>query len=144
MHSTAQTQGRVLHAVFIIPIEKARTPTYLIVHETPDDHPAPLLTTLPPFKLRSKVRIRDATPDWDVWSAWGADHGHPVPKRSFKAGSGGAAEATWTWVEYRELGLAEGEAGCWDLRAGFGPEALGRHVLVPKGHTRECAGRNRC
>lgn len=135
--SAAQYQGRVLHTAFIIPVEKARVPTYLVVHETPEDHPFPLITTLPPFKLRSKVRIRDATPEWDVWSAWGADLGPPTPTRTFKLGSGGAAEATWTWNDYRDLGLADGEIGCWDLRAGFGPDALGRQVLVPKGRSRE-------
>lgn len=114
-------------------------PTYLVIHETPEDHPAPLLATLPPFKLRSKVKIRDATPDWDVWSVWGTEHGQPSPARTFKLGSGGAAEATWTWQDYRSLGLAEGEIGCWDLRAGFGSDALGRQVLVPKGRSRECA-----
>jgi hypothetical protein len=119
-------------------VQGAKVPTYYIVHETPADHPAPLESTLPPFKLRSKVRIRDVTAEWDVWTSWSEEAG-PLPQRSFKAGSGGGSEAQWTWPDgIRDLRLGEGELGCWDLRAQTSDS--GRQMLVPKGKTREFPG----
>ncbi|KIR51014.1 mitochondrial protein [Cryptococcus gattii Ru294] len=122
--------GRVLHTAFIFPRSKN---SYLITHESPEDHPAPLLSLLPPFKLRSKVRIKDVTNQWDAWSAWGSDlQGGPHPIRTWKMGSGGASESHWDWEGgIRDLGLRDDEAGCWDLRAGW--PRMGRQLLVPKG-----------
>lgn len=108
---------------------KASTPTYYILHETPSDHPAPLDQILPPFKLRSRVKIRDVSPEWDVWAAWGKGGG-PDPLRTFRLGSGGAAEAQWSWPDgMKALNLSEKELGCWDLRAAGD---ITKQVLVPK------------
>ncbi|KIR31568.1 hypothetical protein I310_03621 [Cryptococcus deuterogattii CA1014] len=125
--------GRVLHTAFIFPRSKN---SYLITHESPEDHPAPLTSLLPPFKLRSKVRIKDVTNQWDAWSAWGSDlQGGPHPIRTWKMGSGGASESHWDWEGgIRDLGLRDDEAGCWDLRAGW--PRMGRQLLVPKGEKR--------
>ncbi|WVR03195.1 hypothetical protein IAU60_000186 [Kwoniella sp. DSM 27419] len=128
--------GRVLHTSFILPVAGRKQPTYLVTHESPDDHPAPLHTLLPPFKLRAKVKIRDVTEEWDAYSAWGdADDVRgkgKQPIRTWKLGSGGAAESQWSWDgDARGAELGEGEVGCWDLRAGWG--GLGRQVLVSKG-----------
>lgn len=125
--------GRVLHTAFIFPRSKN---SYLITHESPEDHPAPLLSLLPPFKLRSKVRIKDVTNQWDAWSAWGSDlQGGPHPIRTWKMGSGGASESHWDWEGgIRDIGLRDNEAGCWDLRAGW--PRMGRQLLVPKGEKR--------
>lgn len=83
--------------------------------------------------------MRDVSSEWDVWSAFGgADH-DKKPTRTFKLGSGGAAEAQWFWPN----GLADigpDEIGCWDLRAGFGPHSMGRKVLVTKGKIRMRSG----
>lgn len=58
--------------------------------------------------------------------------------RKWKLGSGGAAESQWSWGDegVLDLGLAENEFGCWDLRAGFGQGNLGRQLLTPKGDKR--------
>ncbi|ODN89617.1 mitochondrial protein [Cryptococcus wingfieldii CBS 7118] len=124
--------GRVLHPVFIFP----RSPnSYLIAHESPPHHPAPLPALLPPFKLRSKVRIKDVSEQWDAWSAWQdtVPEG-PSPLRTWKMGSGGAAESRWDWQDgIRTVGLSEQEVGCWDLRAGW--NSMGRQILVPKGQS---------
>lgn len=136
----ADRQGRVLHTVFIF----LRSPdTYLISHDSPSTHPAPLQTLLPPFRLRSKVRIKDVSDQWDVYSTFnddlsdpsGADQNQsPLPQRTWKFGSGGASESQWSWPNgVRDLGLKDDEVGCWDLRAGMGM----RQILVPKGDTRE-------
>jgi folate-binding protein YgfZ len=119
----------VLHTVFCIP---SRPNTYLISHESGAGHIAPLAALLPPFRLRSKIKIRDVSAEWDVWSAWGAE-ASPAPSSSWRFGSGGAAERIWSWGEMAPLGLGDGEVGCWDLRAGFGPAGMGRQLFVPKG-----------
>ncbi|OXH41736.1 mitochondrial protein [Cryptococcus neoformans] len=122
--------GRVLHTAFVFPRSKN---SYLITHESPEDHPTPLASHFPPFKLRSKVRIKDVTNQWDAWSAWGSDlQGGPSPIRTWKMGSGGASESHWDWAGgVRDLGLRDNEVGCWDLRAGW--PHMGRQLLVPKG-----------
>lgn len=108
----------------------------MISHESPPDHLAPLQTLLPPFKLRSKVRIRDVSSEWDTWAAWGdnvAAEG-AQPTRVWRPGSGGANESQWSWPDgVRDIGVAESEVGCWDLRAGMGM----RQILTPKGQRRE-------
>lgn len=72
-----------------------------------------------------------------MWSAWGLP-ASPDPKHQWRFGSGGAAERLWSWDGDRApLNLSEGEAGTWDLRAGFGPEAMGKMVFAPKGKKRE-------
>ncbi|ORY22973.1 hypothetical protein BCR39DRAFT_473589 [Naematelia encephala] len=118
--------GRVLHTCFIFPVDRS---TYIITHESPLGHPAPLQNLLPPFKLRAKVKIRDVSEEWDAWAAWGVA-GAKAPNRVWRRGSGGAAESQWSWDgEPEDLGLREGEIGCWDLRAGYD----GMQLLIPKG-----------
>lgn len=131
-------QGRVLHPAFVIPIDP-KTNRYLVSHVPGPDHPAPLDKYLKPFRLRSKVRIRDVTAEWDVYAAWGgAGADTNAPAATWRYGNAGAAERLWTWSgEPAPLGLGEKEQGCWDLRAGWGAAGLGRHVIVPKGEKRE-------
>lgn len=118
-------QGRVLHDVFIFPVEKDR---YLITHEA--DHPFPLQKYLAPFKLRSKVRFKDVSADWRTWGVWGSNP-DPKPERAWKLGSLGAAEASWSWPN----GTAKiAGIGCWDLRVG-----RGQQLLLPPGQDREFA-----
>lgn len=121
------------HNCFIIP---RSANSYLISHESPAEHPAPLQTLLPPFKLRSKVRIKDVSAEWETWATWGGEVGGtgPVPTRVWRPGSSGANESQWSWPDgVRDLGIAEEEVGCWDLRAGLGM----RQLLVPTGQRRE-------
>nr|ODN87071.1 mitochondrial protein [Cryptococcus depauperatus CBS 7841] len=123
--------GRVLHTVFIFPRSDT---SYLITHESQESHPEPLTKLLPPFKLRSKVRIKDVTDQWDAWSSWGSSLAQiDSPRRLWKIGSGGAAESHWEWQQgVAQLNLAEGEVGCWDLRAGW--NGMSQQLLVPKGN----------
>jgi hypothetical protein len=135
-------QGRILHSVFSVPTKPG---TYLIAHErTSPELATPLHTLLPPFRLRSKVRFKDVTSEWDVWAAWGHDEGvasGPAPSATWRFGSGGAAERLWSWEGgaggVAPLGVSATEAGCWDLRAGWGAEGMGRKLFVPKGEKRE-------
>ncbi|KAK6904814.1 mitochondrial protein [Kwoniella mangroviensis CBS 8886] len=138
--------GRVLHTSFIFPtVKKAimkngnvkEEKSYLITHESPIVHPAKLEEFLPPFKLRAKVRIRDVSDQWDLYSAYASTSSLEKgkgPERNWKFGSGGAAESQWSWKDgVQDMELKENEVGCWDLRAGWGQDGLGRQVLVPKG-----------
>jgi hypothetical protein len=66
---------------------------------------------------------------------WGVEAGSK-PERKWKAGSLGAAEASWSWPDgIADLGLRSQEVGCWDLRVGI--DALGKQILVPAGSERE-------
>lgn len=114
----------MLHTSFNFIVSPTR---YLITHES-SDHPAPLAEHLTPFRLRSKVRIRDVSDEWDVWAAWGSA---AEGVRRWKFGSGGAAEATWKNIPPLAVGPAE--VGCWDLRAA----GMGAQILVPKGCSRK-------
>ncbi|KAK4684122.1 hypothetical protein P7C73_g6080, partial [Tremellales sp. Uapishka_1] len=123
-------QGRLLHSIFVFPTGSG----YLISHESPSSHPHPLHAFLPPFKLRSKVRFKDVSSDYAVFSAWGSDglEQGSRPQRQWKFGSGGASESIWSWEGgVRNLEVGDAEIGCWDLRAGFGKGSLGRQILVP-------------
>ena len=85
------------------------------------------------------MRIKDVSDQWECWSAWGDDiHNQAGPSRIWRIGSGGAAESSWKWNEGNsaDVGLREGEIGCWDLRAGFGIEGMGRQLLIPRGKKR--------
>ncbi|KAJ9117597.1 hypothetical protein QFC22_004447 [Naganishia vaughanmartiniae] len=92
------------------------------------------------YVLRSKVKLKYATEEYDVWSVFGtpaADEAAGLAKRWWKFGSGGAAEPQWefetgAWAEVGR-GLREGEVGCWDLRGGWGQMGMGRRLLVKKG-----------
>jgi hypothetical protein len=98
-----------------------------------EDHPAPLRQYLKKFILRSKVRVNEASERYDVWQAWGED---VEAERTWKFGSGGSAEPHWD-TRGRKVDVAEGEVGCWDLRAGAGKDGLGKRILVAKGQKRE-------
>ena len=123
----------MLHDVFIVTVS---ADSYLISHSSALDHPAPLEKFLPPFRLRSRVRIRDVTADHDVWTLWGMPRDQAgLPVRSWRFGSGGAAEAVWEWPSgIPELELGDGQNGCWDLRAGI--ENIGVHLIATKGTLR--------
>ena len=59
------------------------------------------------------------------------------PVRKWRFGSGGAAEAMWSWQEgTADLGTESGQVGCWDLRTGNG-----KQILVPAGSNREYISR---
>lgn len=127
--------GRVLHTVFCVPVPNEPN-SYLISSDA--NHPLPLHKLLPPFRLRAKVRIKDVSEAWDVYSAWGSE-ASPAPQDVWRFGNGGAAERLWSWDEGRtSLGLKEGEVGTWDLRAGWGAGGMGKLVFIPKGQSREC------
>ncbi|GHJ85105.1 hypothetical protein NliqN6_1507 [Naganishia liquefaciens] len=137
--------GRVMHDVFIF--HQPATDTYWIDHSadasaSTDSTPntKALYEEIKRYVLRSKVKLKYATEEYDVWSVYGTPaNDSAVAKRWWKFGSGGAAEPQWEFQEeaWKEIqrGLREGEVGCWDLRGGWGQEGMGRRLLVKKGET---------
>ncbi|KAF9247235.1 hypothetical protein BU15DRAFT_84766 [Melanogaster broomeanus] len=118
-------QGRVLHDVFLYTSVASTAPTYLIEHDpTPSESP-PLLGLLKRFVLRSKVRIRDVTEEWDVWGAWG--EGPEAEQREWDWATSGAVEPVWRNSLDWPWGTAHGVI--LDRRA----PGMGRRLLVRKG-----------
>lgn len=136
-----------MHDVFIF--HQPSTDTYWIDHST--DASASTVSTpntkalyeeIKRYVLRSKVKLKYATEEYDVWSVYGTPANETQSAaRWWKFGSGGAAEPQWefqdeAWKEVQR-GLREGEVGCWDLRGGWGQEGMGRRLLVKKGESRK-------
>lgn len=134
-----------MHDVFIF--HQPSTDTYWIDHSADASASTPsspntkaLFDEMKRYVLRSKVKLKYATEEYDVWSVFGTPEDESdMAKRWWKFGSGGAAEPQWefqddAWKEIQR-GLREGEVGCWDLRGGWGQMGMGRRLLVKKGET---------
>lgn len=123
--SFLHAQGRVICDVFIHATRDAKSqPAYLIEYDAtaPPDAPA-LLPMLKRHVLRSKVRLRDASDEYDIWAAWGSD-GKVGNSRRWTRAQSGALEPVW---DSSSWGL-EGEA-LVDRRA----EGMGSRRLVRTG-----------
>ncbi|KAF8271766.1 Aminomethyltransferase folate-binding domain-containing protein [Lactarius quietus] len=123
--SFLHAQGRVLYDVFIHATRDVKSQTaYLIEYDAtaPVDAPA-LLPMLKRHVLRSKVRLRDASNEYDVWSAWGYD-GKTINSRQWMRAQSGAIEPVWDSLPWG----SEDEA-LTDRRA----EGMGSRRLVRKG-----------
>lgn len=92
----------------------------------------PLLSYLKRHILRSKVKVREATGEYDVWASWGSDKDNEfeTPRRWIWERSG-AVEPDWKSETLWPWGTTKGEI--YDRR-GIG---LGRRLLVRKGDRRK-------
>lgn len=100
---------------------------YLIEYDATPHVDAPgLLPMLKRHVLRSKVRVRDASDEYDIWAAWGND---PVTGslRRWTRTQGGAIEPLWDWPRKPDSGPLI------DLRA----DGMGLRRLVRTGDRRE-------
>ena len=79
------------------------------------------------FVLRSKVRIRDVTEEWDVWAAWGSPQ---TEQRSWNWAESGAVEPVWHDADPWPWGTEHGVIR--DRRA----PGMGHRLLVRKGDKR--------
>jgi folate-binding Fe-S cluster repair protein YgfZ len=122
-------QGRVICDVFVhAMLDDMSRPAYLIEYDAtaPADVPA-LLPMIKRHVLRSKVRVRDASEEYDVWAAWGNDviTGNP---RQWTRTQGGTIEPLWdSWP------WGSGIGALIDRRA----DGMGLRRLVRKGDRRE-------
>ncbi|KAG2013729.1 mitochondrial protein [Coprinopsis cinerea AmutBmut pab1-1] len=125
-------QGRVLYDVFIYTDpnpQSTKGPSYLIEYSPPPasntDVP-PLLTYLKRHVLRSKVKVRDASGNYDIWAAWGSELDRKwEQKREWTWASSGAVEPVWG----REAPWGSEPGEVLDCR-GIG---MGRRLLVKQG-----------
>lgn len=141
-HYTAflHAQGRILYDAFIYnePAPLTSKPSFIIEYspapEGSTDVP-PLLNYLKRHVLRSKVKIRDVSDQYDVWASWGDEVDKSwETQRTWRWGRSGAVEPVWN-LEQEEGGWPWGvDPGVIRDRRAVG---LGRRLLVRKGDTRE-------
>ncbi|KAM5535696.1 hypothetical protein V8D89_010683 [Ganoderma adspersum] len=129
-------QGRVLHDIFIWAqtTPKGR-PEYLVEYDEQSSEAPPVLPMLKRYVLRSKVKIKDVTEEYDVWQAWGSQ-----TERSWDTGRqwdfarSGVIEPRWDkdgeWPWGSTAGLLR------DRRA----VGMGHRLLVRKGDRPKEAG----
>lgn len=150
-----------MYDVFIYPNADDTQPGYIIEYDpraadssppaSPTKHATPpLLSMLKRYILRSKVRVKDVSGDWDLWATWDTTSATPRPDE-WKWGRSGAVEPVWTSTSHlptldavlrSSLGpsgpRADADAGppspiwIWDRRA----PGMGARVLLPKGSKR--------
>ncbi|KAG6812316.1 hypothetical protein H0H92_003400 [Tricholoma furcatifolium] len=69
----AQARGRILYDVFLYTSTDSTTGkrSYLLDYDPRPSEAPPLMSMLKRYVLRSKVKIRDVSEQYDVWAAWG-------------------------------------------------------------------------
>jgi transferase CAF17, mitochondrial len=58
----------------------------------------PLLPTLKRYVLRSKVKVRDVSSEYDVWAAWGSEEAET--ERKWHWARSGSVEPVWDGMEW--------------------------------------------
>lgn len=82
--------------------------------------------------LRSKVKLRDVTEEYDVWTAWGSEKDkYWDTERKWDFARSGVIEPVWDKDGQWPWGSTEGVLR--DRRAA----GMGRRLLVPKGYRRK-------
>ncbi|KAF8742250.1 Aminomethyltransferase folate-binding protein, partial [Rhizoctonia solani] len=125
-------QGRVLYDAFIYPYSSDGRPGYLIDYDNRSSEATPILSLLKRHVLRSKVRVRDVSDEWKVWSVWNnASQESSFPTtREWRAGRSGAMEPLYAENEYRlDAEYSQNIIGTRDLRA----PGMGDRLLVRAG-----------
>jgi hypothetical protein len=124
--SLIHNQGRVLYDVFIYTQPSGG---YFIEYDSRQSEAAlPLLLTLKRYVLRSKVKLRDVSDEYNVWAAWGSEEAEPG--RRWNWVRSGSIEPAWDGAEW-----PWGVEDCVirDRRA----VGMGKRRLVRKGDKRE-------
>lgn len=92
---------------------------------------SPLLTMLKRYVLRAKVKLRDVSEEYDVWSAWGTEREQAwEAERQWDYSRSGAVEPVWNDPSPWGTG-----SGPLRDRRGVG---MGCRVLSSKGDRRKC------
>jgi hypothetical protein len=123
-------QGRVLYDVFIYTrTNPAGQRGYLIDYDSRPSEATPLLDLIKRYILRSRVKVRDASDEYDVWGAWGSP-GQEANRHWKWAEHSGVAEPTWDLAD--EWPWGSQDEALHDMRA----PGMGRRLLVKKGDLR--------
>ncbi|KAF5364082.1 hypothetical protein D9756_000688 [Leucocoprinus leucothites] len=93
-------QGRVMYDVFLYTTTTpAGKPGYLLEYDSRSSEAPSLLPMLKRHILRSKVKIRDVSEEFDVWAAWGSESLPEIPK-SWSWSRSGVVEPSWESTEW--------------------------------------------
>nr|GAT54076.1 aminomethyltransferase folate-binding domain-containing protein [Mycena chlorophos] len=123
-------QGKVLYdAFFYTRTAPDGQKSYLIDYDSRSADAPPLLQLLKRYILRSRVKVRDASDEFDVWAAWGTPaDAEKAPRQWRWAEHSGVAEPVWD-NSVSPWGTADLEVR--DVRA----PGMGRRLLVRKKDT---------
>ncbi|KIJ56546.1 hypothetical protein M422DRAFT_773340 [Sphaerobolus stellatus SS14] len=93
-------QGRVLADAFVYrtPTSEDKDDGYIIEYDARPSKAPPLVSILKRYVLRSKVKIRDVSDEWDVWAAWGISD--KPDDRKWRWSRSGAVEPVWETKEW--------------------------------------------
>ncbi|KAG6872797.1 hypothetical protein C0995_006526 [Termitomyces sp. Mi166 len=118
--------GRVLYDVFLYTSsDTTGKPIYLLDYDPrPSDAPG-LITLLKRYVLRSKVKIRDLSEEYDVWASWG-NSAIPEMTRGWSWSHSGVIQPSW---EGSEWSWGNKNESVLDRRA----PGMGKRFLVKKG-----------
>ncbi|CAE6399501.1 unnamed protein product [Rhizoctonia solani] len=125
-------QGRVLYDVFIYPYFTDGRPGYLIDYDNRSSEATPILSLVKRHVLRSKVRVREVSDEWKVWSVWNStpQEGSFPTVREWRAGRSGAMEPLYAENEHGlDPEYPQDTIGARDLRA----PGMGDRLLVRAG-----------
>lgn len=106
----------------------AGQPGYLLEYDSRLSEAPPLLPMLRRHVLRSKVKVRDVSEEYDVWAAWGSESLPEIP-RSWRRSRSGAVEPTWEGIGWP---WGTQNESLIDWRA----PGMGKRLLVRKGDRR--------
>ena len=129
-------QGRVLHDAFVHSYTSTEGKKgYLVEYDSRPSEAPPLLSMLKRYVLRSKVRLRDVSDEYDVWAAWGSETEKSwETEREWSNARSGVAEPVWNHGEGAEWPWGSASNALRDRRA----VGMGHRVVVRKGDLREC------
>ncbi|PPR06569.1 hypothetical protein CVT24_001750 [Panaeolus cyanescens] len=101
---------------------------YFLEYDSRSSEAPSLLSYFKKHVLRSKVKVRDVTEEYDVWSAWGAPEDSSFEmKRSWRHAASGVIEPVWNPSEVWPWGTEENII--YDRRGA----GMGRRLLLRKG-----------
>ncbi|EKM80344.1 hypothetical protein AGABI1DRAFT_38285 [Agaricus bisporus var. burnettii JB137-S8] len=119
-------QGRVMYDVFLYTQQTSTgLPGYLLEYDCRSSEAQPMLPMLKQYVLRKKVKIRDVSDQYDVWTAWGSELVSEVPK-TWNWAKSGCVEPVWGGDKWPWGTEHESIA---DRRA----DTLGKRLLIRKG-----------
>ncbi|KAF8524744.1 Aminomethyltransferase folate-binding domain-containing protein [Gautieria morchelliformis] len=122
-------QGRVLYDAFVYREPESNAEDgYMIEFDSRPSSAPSLLDLLKRYILRSKVKVRDVSNQWDVWAAWGIEFG--PDDRKWRWSRSGAVEPVWVPDSW-PWGGTKNPFSILDRRA----RGMGRRMLVRKGDT---------
>ena len=125
----APMQGKVMYDVFLYSTKAG----YFLEFDSRASEASPLLSYLKRHVLRSKVKVRDVTEEYDIWAAWGSSNDNTwETTRKWEWATSGSGAVEPSWNDHNEWPWGTDENSINDRRA----LGMGRRLLVRKGERR--------